>query len=101
MAAGENSIATFAIDPATGRLEAVARTSTGGYLPRTFSVDPDGAVLIAANSEAARALDRSGQAVDVAPGLVMFRHQPDGTLLEIDRIEVENRGDRLFWAGFL
>ena len=101
MAAGENSIATFAIDPDTGHLEALARAPTGGYLPRTFSIDPDGTVLIAANSEAARARTPGGDAIDVAPGLVMFRIGPDGGLLELDRTTVGIRGKRLFWAGFL
>ena len=101
MAAGENSIATFAIDPDTGHLEALARAPTGGYLPRTFSIDPDGTVLIAANSEAARARTPGGDAIDVAPGLVMFRMGPDGGLRELDRTTVGIRGKRLFWAGFL
>ncbi len=101
MAAGENSIATFAIDPDTGHLEALARTPTGGYLPRTFSIDPDGTVLIAANSEAARARTPTGDTIDVAPGLVMFRTETDGTLREIDRVTMATRDKRLFWAGFL
>ena len=46
---GDNNIAVFAIDTATGRVTLVANTSTQGMTPRNFTIDPSGAFLYAAN----------------------------------------------------
>ncbi|HLZ09973.1 MAG TPA: lactonase family protein [Chloroflexota bacterium] len=46
---GHNSIASFAIDEATGRLTILGYTSTQGATPRNFNLDPSGAFLLAAN----------------------------------------------------
>ena len=48
---GHDSIAVFAVDPATGRLTPVAQTPTGGKTPRNFGIDPTGRNLLAANQE--------------------------------------------------
>lgn len=46
---GHNTIAVFAIDPASGKLKAVQHQSTLGKTPRNFGLDPTGQFLIAAN----------------------------------------------------
>ncbi|MGN6106336.1 MAG: lactonase family protein [Kofleriaceae bacterium] len=46
---GDDSIATFAIDPDTRRLDLVGHVSTGGRTPRMFSIDPAGEFLYVAN----------------------------------------------------
>ena len=46
---GHDSIAAFAIDEDTGRLEALGQTSTQGETPRNFNLDPTGTWLLAAN----------------------------------------------------
>jgi 6-phosphogluconolactonase len=46
---GDDSIAVFAVDAATGKLAAKAHTKTGGTTPRSFALDPTGAHLYAAN----------------------------------------------------
>ncbi len=46
---GHDSIATFAIDGATGALTLVGHEPTGGQTPRSFAVDPGGKYLFAAN----------------------------------------------------
>lgn len=48
---GHDSIAMFAIDPATGRLTALGQHPCGGKTPRNFSIDPAGAFLLAANQD--------------------------------------------------
>ena len=71
-----NSIAVFAIDPATGKLTAAGRVSTGGKSPRAFAIDPTGAYLLAANQDSDRvvifridpktgALTATGEAADI------------------------------------
>ena len=46
---GHNSIAVFAIDPASAKLTPVQLTSTEGDWPRNFAIDPSGEFLIVAN----------------------------------------------------
>lgn len=46
---GHDSIALFAIDPATGTLTFLGTESTGGKTPRHFALLPDGRHLVAAN----------------------------------------------------
>jgi 6-phosphogluconolactonase len=48
---GHNSIAIFAVDPATGGLSSVGHQATGGKTPRNFNIDPDGRFLLAANQD--------------------------------------------------
>lgn len=46
---GHNSIAVFAIHPATGALSFVDQTPTRGDWPRNFAIDPSGRFLLVAN----------------------------------------------------
>jgi 6-phosphogluconolactonase len=48
---GHDSIAVFAIDPATGRLSLVGHQATGGKTPRNFAIDPTGTYLLAENQQ--------------------------------------------------
>jgi 6-phosphogluconolactonase len=48
---GDDSIAVFAIDQKTGKLDLVERVPTGGKTPRNFAIDPTGAHLLSANEE--------------------------------------------------
>ncbi|MCY3729957.1 MAG: beta-propeller fold lactonase family protein, partial [Rhodospirillaceae bacterium] len=46
---GHNSIVAYAIDAASGRLEPIGWTPTGGRTPRYFGLDPSGTRLYACN----------------------------------------------------
>ena len=48
---GQDSIARFAIDPASGALSYAGHTPTGGAKPRFFALDPSGRFLFAANQD--------------------------------------------------
>ena len=48
---GDDSIAVFAVDRATGKLSWVDRTSTQGQVPRNFYIEPTGRWLLAANQK--------------------------------------------------
>ena len=50
---GHNSIAGFAVDPATGRLTAIGHVSTEA-VPGAFSLDPEGTFLFAAGNQSGR-----------------------------------------------
>jgi 6-phosphogluconolactonase len=46
---GLDTIGVFAIDPVKGMLTPVQASPTGGIMPRTFTIDPSGKYLLAAN----------------------------------------------------
>jgi 6-phosphogluconolactonase len=46
---GDDSIAVFGVDAATGNLTFLQRVSTQGKTPRDFTIDPSGKLLFAAN----------------------------------------------------
>jgi 6-phosphogluconolactonase len=48
---GDDSIAAFAIESATGKLTHVENDPIGGKTPRTFAIDPTGSWLLAANQD--------------------------------------------------
>jgi 6-phosphogluconolactonase len=48
---GDDSIAVFAIDRATGKLTSVEHVPSGGKTPRNFTIDPAGTHLLVANEE--------------------------------------------------
>ncbi len=64
---GHDSIAIFALDPASGLLTALGNEPTGGKEPRSFAIDPTGTFLLAANQH-------SGS-------IVTFRIDPSSGLL--------------------
>ena len=56
---GDDSIAVFVIDRATGRLTFMQRVSSGGKAPRNFTIDPTGARLLAANQDSGNIVEFS------------------------------------------
>jgi len=46
---GHDSIAIFAIDPATGKLSPRGHQNTHGKIPRNFNIDPSGRFMVVAN----------------------------------------------------
>ncbi|MDB4432427.1 lactonase family protein [Akkermansiaceae bacterium] len=80
---GHNTIAAFAIDQKTGKLDFIERESTQGKTPRNFGIDPSGKFLIAGNQGSGNvvvlkidqdtgSLDPSGHEIEV-PAAVCIR----------------------------
>ena len=61
---GHDSIVTFSIDATTGKLGFIGTTPSGGDVPRSFALSPDGKTMIVANESG----NLSTFAVDVASG---------------------------------
>ncbi len=82
---GHDSLAMYAVDPATGRLALLGHEPTQGRTPRHFALDPTGQWLLAANQESASVvvfrldtqsgkLRPTGQVLEVpSPVCVLFR----------------------------
>ena len=96
-AAGENNVALFSIDPATGEPTLIEHTDSHGFEPRTFTFDGSGTFLIAANMMDISHKSAGGIA-DVKPNLSIFRIGGDGRLAFV-RIDEEADGAQLGWVG--
>jgi 6-phosphogluconolactonase len=48
---GHDSLAIFAVDEASGRLETIGHAKTLGMTPRNFAIDPSGRYLLAGNQD--------------------------------------------------
>ncbi|MCC2676731.1 MAG: 3-carboxymuconate cyclase-like protein, partial [Ramlibacter sp.] len=97
-AGGENTLAVYAIDPATGALETLQYTDTAGIHCRTFAIDPTGTILVAAHIMGLAVL--AGNVVRQVPaGLSVFRIADDGSL-RFERFHpLDTARGSLFWMG--
>jgi 6-phosphogluconolactonase len=98
---GEDTIAVFAVDQDTGKPTPIQHAPTHGHLPRTFSIDASGRMLVAANSEAAPKVAADGSVREVPLSLVTFKIADDGTLTETGVMAFPEKDELLFWAGYL
>jgi 6-phosphogluconolactonase len=97
---GENSIAVFAIDPATGEPTLIQSADVHGIHPRTFSLDPSGRMLVSA--QVRPTLVRAGAGVRSVPtNLTTFRVGADGKLTFVNAYEVDTDGAMQFWSGMV
>lgn len=97
---GENNIAIFHIDQNTGKPTLVHNEDTRGINARTFSIDPSGRMLVAANSNSF--MEKAGDARRRMPAcLSTFRIGNDGNLTFVERYPVDAGNERLFWSGMI
>ncbi|HZC55759.1 MAG TPA: beta-propeller fold lactonase family protein [Xanthobacteraceae bacterium] len=94
---GENTVAVYAIDGKTGEPSLIQSIDGHGVQLRTFSIDPDGRILVAA-SIVPVALP-NGTAVTA--GLTVFRMGPDGRLTFVRKYDVDVGNAQQFWSGMV
>jgi 6-phosphogluconolactonase (cycloisomerase 2 family) len=97
---GENSIAVFAIDQATGEPALIQHVDPRSVHVRTFAFDPSGRIMVAASI---KGIDvRDGGALRRVPvALSVFRVGDDGKLTFARKYDVETAGRYQFWMGIV
>jgi len=99
-AGGENSIAVYSVNQETGEPTLIQNIDTRGVHPRTFSLDPSGRILVAANQQEILVRDKEG--VRTLPAsLSVFRIGGDGKLEFVRKYDQDSSGGSLFWAGMV
>lgn len=97
-AGGDNSVAVFAIDQASGEPTLIQTIDGRGIQLRTFAIDPDGRLLVAASIMPLPV--RGGDKVFTLPaGLMVFRIGADGRLTFARKYDVDTGGRLQFWSG--
>ncbi|HEV2097687.1 MAG TPA: beta-propeller fold lactonase family protein [Stellaceae bacterium] len=99
-AGGENTLAVYAIDPATGEPNPVQHVDTRGIHCRTFHIDPSGQVLVAAHITGLPV--RDGAAIREVPAcLSLFGIGGDGKLDFVRKFDVDVGDRQMFWMGMV
>jgi 6-phosphogluconolactonase len=97
-AGGENTLAVFVIDPATGEPDPIQHVDTRGIHCRTFHIDPSGQMLVAAHIMGLPV--RAGAVLREVPAcLSLFRIGGDGKLDFVRKYDVEVGDRQMFWMG--
>ena len=97
---GENSLAVFAIDPATGEPNLIQHAETHGIHPRTFHIDPSGQMLVVAHIMGLTV--RDGDALREVPArLSVFRIGEDGRLSFARAYDVNVGNRTIWWMGMV
>jgi 6-phosphogluconolactonase len=97
---GENNIAVFAIDQATGEPTLIENEDVRGIYPRTFALDPTARMLVVTNNEPKQMRDGAGFKT-VPANIATFRIASDGKLIFATSYPVETGGDFQFWSGMV
>jgi 6-phosphogluconolactonase len=96
-AGGENSVAVYAIDGNSGEPAQIQNIDGVGVQLRTFSMDPDGRLLIAASILPVPRPDGS----IVTAGLTVFRMGRDGKLSFVRKYDTDVGSFQQFWSGMI
>jgi 6-phosphogluconolactonase len=99
-AGGENTIAAFSIDQATGQPTLMQAIDTYGFHPRTFFIDPTGRMLVVANLTAVPVRDGDGIRTQPAT-LSTYRIGDDDKLSFVRAYDIETNGMTQWWSGFV
>ena len=97
---GEDNIAAFAIDPATGEPTLLQHADQHSLHARTLSIDPSGRLLVAA---AGRAYEvRDGDQTRIVPGgLTTFRIGDDGRLELVRKYDIDFGDAAMSWSSMI
>jgi 6-phosphogluconolactonase len=99
-AGGENSLAVYAIDQATGEPNLVQHVDTHGIHPRTFHIDPSGKLLVVAHIMGLKI--RDGDTIrDIPARLSLFHIGADGRLTFARSYDVDVGGGTMWWMGMI
>jgi 6-phosphogluconolactonase (cycloisomerase 2 family) len=98
-AGGENSVAAFAIDQATGEPTLIQNADAHANYLRTFAIDPEGKILIAA-SVWPMPIRQGNDVMTLPAAIVIYRIGSDGKLSFVRKYDVDaSTQKQQFWAG--
>jgi 6-phosphogluconolactonase (cycloisomerase 2 family) len=94
---GENTLAVFALDQATGEPRPIQHIDTRGMHCRNFHIDPSGRLLVASHITGLKQQDGSF----VPACLSLFRIGADGKLDYVRKYDVDVGDRTMFWMGIV
>jgi 6-phosphogluconolactonase len=97
---GENNIAIYAIDQATGEPTLIQNEDVYGIYPRTFAFDPSARMLAVTTVEPKLARDPLG-VITVPANISAYKVGSDGKLTFTNLYEIDTAGQLQFWSGMV
>ena len=97
---GENSIAVYAIDPATGEPTLIQHADTRSIHVRTFAIDPSGRMMVAASIKPLAVRDDT-KVTMVPAALSVLRIGGDGKLEFVRKYDLDTGGKIHYWMGMM
>lgn len=99
-AGGENNIAVYSINQATGEPTTVQYVDTRGFAPHVFDIDPSGQLLVVYNNIPMNVRE-GGQVRAVSACLTIFRIGEDGKLAYERTYDLEGDKYTNYWLGMV
>lgn len=99
-AGGENNIAVFALDDATGEPHAIQHVEGHGVQLRTFAIHPSARLLVAASIQPMLMRDGNKLRTESA-GLSVYRMAEDGRLTYLRKYDIDTAKGTQFWSGMV
>ena len=99
-AGGENNIAVWTLDPATGEPTLIQNAEGHAIEMRTFAIDPSGRMLVAASIRPLLVREAGGLKT-LPAGLSVFRIGADGKLDFVRKYDIDTGSRTQFWSGMV
>lgn len=97
---GINDIVVWSLDAKTGEPTRIQNIDAHGFEIRTFTITPDGKLLIAA-SQLGLPVREGDHVTNVSAGLSFYRIGTDGKLTFLRKQDVDTSAGTQFWCGLL
>jgi len=97
---GENNVAVFSIDQATGEPTLIQNIDARTNHLRTFAIDPTGRLLVAASIQPIAVREGNGIGT-LAAGRIVYRIGDDGKLVFVRKYDVDTGKVLQFWSGMV
>ena len=97
---GENSMAVWAIDQASGEPSLIQTIDGHGIQLRTFGIDPSGRLLVAASIQPL-VIHNGNSVTNLSAGLSVYRIGDDGKLTFVRKYDVDTARGTQFWSGMV
>lgn len=97
---GENNIAVFAINQATGEPTLIQNEDVRGIYPRTFALDPSARMLAVTDVEPKLTRNAPGL-MTIPANIATFSVGSDGRLKFTNNYEIDTAGQLQFWSGMV
>jgi hypothetical protein len=99
-AGGENTVAVFSINEATGEPTLIQNIDGKGIQLRTFAIDPSARLLVAASITPLPI--REGNSIGtLTAGISVMRIGSDGKLSFVRKYDVDTAKGQQFWSGMV
>lgn len=98
---GEDSITVYAIDQHSGEATPIQHEHVPSVHVRTFSIHPDGGLLVAATIQPVPVRTDDGGVRVIPAALMVYRIGDDGRLTLLRTYEINTLGKWMFWTGMV